>query len=95
MLRHRLHFGPYRTPRFRIGQRVEDERRGLVRIVGMSDGPNQWPIGQTKRAKSLVLFRGLARAVRREAAAAGMHWWASGRQPSANGAGRLECRAQG
>jgi len=28
MLRHRLHFGPYRTPRFRLGQRVEDQRRG-------------------------------------------------------------------
>jgi len=27
MLRHRLHFGPYRTPYFRIGQRVEDPRR--------------------------------------------------------------------
>jgi len=47
MLRHRLHFGPYRTPRFRIGQRVEDERRGTVRIVGLSDGPIAWPIGQT------------------------------------------------
>jgi len=75
MLRHRLHFGPYATPRFRIGQHVEDLRRGTVRIVGLSDGPIQWPIGQTQRAKSLVLYQGLARAVQREAAAAVMHWW--------------------
>jgi len=78
MLRHRLHFGPYQTPRFRLGQRVEDERRGLVRIVGLSDGPIAWPIGQTHRAKSLVLYRGLARAVPRESAAAVMHWWGVG-----------------
>jgi hypothetical protein len=75
MLRHRLHFGPYRTPRFRLGQNVEDVRRGLVRIVGMSDGPIPWPIGQTQRAKSLVLYRGLARAVRRESAAAVAYWF--------------------
>jgi len=75
MLRHRLHFGPYQTPRFRMGQRVEDLRRGAVRIVGVSDGPIPWPIGQHGRAKSLVLYRGLALAVRRESAAAVMHWW--------------------
>ena len=44
MLRHCLHFGPYRT----------------------SNGPIPWPIGQTHRAKSLVLYRGLARAVRHD-----------------------------
>ena len=38
MLHNQLLFGPYRTPRFRIGQRVEDERRGTVRIVGLTDG---------------------------------------------------------
>ena len=75
MLRHKLHFGPYRTPRFRLGQQVEDLRRGLVRIVGVSDGPIQWPIGQIKRAKSLVLYRGLARAVRLEANAAVAYWF--------------------
>jgi hypothetical protein len=75
MLRHRLHFGPYATPRFCIGQRVEDERRGFVRIVGLSDGPIPWPIGQTQRAKSLVLYRGLARAVARESNAAVAHWF--------------------
>jgi hypothetical protein len=78
MLRHKLHFGPYRTPLFRYGQRVEDERRGLVRIVGVTAGRISWPIGQQGRSKAIVLFKGLARAVRREAAAAVMHAWSVG-----------------
>jgi len=78
MLRHRLHFGPYATPRFRIGQRVEDLRRGTVRIVGLSDGPIPWPIGFGPGGRSLVLYRGLARAVKRETEAAIMHWFGVG-----------------
>jgi hypothetical protein len=56
----------YRTPAFRYGQRVECLRRGLVTIVGLTDGPIPWPIGKTLRARGLVLYRDLARAVRRE-----------------------------
>ena len=73
MLRHRLHFGPYRTPRFRIGQRVEDERRGTVKVVALSDGRIMWPIGTGGR--SLVLYGALARAVRRESSLAVQYWW--------------------
>lgn len=76
MLRHRLHFGPYRTPKVRIGQRVEDEWRGTVKVVAISDGKIQWPIGcGPGGGLSPVLFRGLARAVRRESAAAVTHWF--------------------
>ena len=57
----------YRTPSFRYGQRVECLARGEVTIVGLTDAPVPWPIGKTARAKSLVLYRDLARAVRREA----------------------------
>ena len=78
MLRHRLHFGAYKTPRFRLGQRVEDLRRGTVRIVGLSDGRIQWPIGYGPGGRSLVLYRGLARAVRRESAASVQHWFGVG-----------------
>jgi len=85
MLRHRLHFGPYATPRFRIGQPVEDLRRGTVRIVGMSDGPIAWPVGQQERAKSLVLYRGLSRAVRRESAGVATASTYSGRPSAVTG----------
>jgi hypothetical protein len=56
----------YRTPTFRYGQRVECLARGEVTIVGVTDAPIPWPVGKTVRAKSLVLYRGLANAVRRE-----------------------------
>jgi len=75
MLRHKLHFGPYRTPRFRIGERVEDGRRGTVRIVGLSAGRIPWPIGQQGRSKAIVLYGGLARAVRLDANAAVAYWF--------------------
>ena len=70
--------GKYRTPTFRYGQRVEDERRGEVRIVGFPAGRIPWPMGQTKRTKSLVLYRDLARAVRRESVVAIGYWWGVG-----------------
>lgn len=57
----------YRTPRFRYGQRAQCLARGEVTIVGLTDAPIPWPIGKSKRAKSLVLYRDLAKAVRREA----------------------------
>ena len=56
----------YRTPSFRYGQKVECLARGEVEIVGLTDAPVPWPIGKTLRAKSLVLYRDLAQAVRRE-----------------------------
>ncbi|MBW3600059.1 MAG: hypothetical protein KY475_22650 [Planctomycetes bacterium] len=66
--RYRLHFGPYRTPRFRYGSVVRDEIRGDVRIVGLTDAPIPWPIvlrvntrGETP---TLVIYKGLAQAAR-------------------------------
>ena len=73
--RFQLRFGPYRTPRYRLGQVVNCSARGQVTIVGTSRGKIPWPVGKTHRAKSLVLFNDLERAVRREAAIAIMHWW--------------------
>jgi len=70
--------GKYRTPTFRYGQRVEDERRGEVRIVGLSAGRVPWPIGQQGAAKSLVLYRDLAKAVKRESVIAIRYWWGVG-----------------
>ena len=44
--RFKLYFGPYTTPRFRYGQRVWCHYRGWVKIVGLTDGKIQWPIGR-------------------------------------------------
>src|SRR4051812_49132675 len=68
----------YATPRLRAGDMARCARRGDVRVVGLSDAPIPWPVGQTLprgRARSLVLSDGLADAVRRESAVAVAHWW--------------------
>ncbi len=73
--RYNLYGGLYKTPRFRLGQVVVDEVRGEVTIVGITDGKIPWPIGKTKRAKALVIFRGLAKAIRKESVTAIAYWW--------------------
>lgn len=73
--RFKLHFGPYRAPRFKYGARVLDAIRGDARIVGLSDGRIPWPIGQKGRAKSFVFYGALVRAVRNESSLAVAHWW--------------------
>jgi hypothetical protein len=40
--------------------------RGLVRIVGLSEAPISWPIGERDGSQTLVVYKGLARAVRQE-----------------------------
>ena len=57
-------FGPYLTPVISRGARVMCEVRGLVKIVGLSDGPIPWPIGERDRKQALIVYKGLARAVR-------------------------------
>jgi hypothetical protein len=76
--RHKLHFGPYRTPRFRHGQTLNCEARGEVPVVGLSDARIPWPLGLSGSRTSPVLFGSLVKAVRREAACAIMHWWGVG-----------------
>ena len=70
-----LHFGPYSPPQFQYGDTVMDEVRGEVKIVGLSDAKISWPIGKRGRAKSLVVFSGLAKAVAQESNQAVCHWW--------------------
>jgi hypothetical protein len=58
--------GSYRAPRFRYGRTVWCAVRGEVEVVGLHEAPIPWPVGKRGRARSLVVFKGLARAVRRE-----------------------------
>jgi hypothetical protein len=67
--------GKYKTPRFRLGQKVRCEVRGEVVVCGLSDGPIPWPVGRRGPNKGLVVYKGLAQAVRKESAVAVAHWW--------------------
>ena len=67
--------GTYPTPRFRYGRKVVCEVRGEVIVAGMTDAPIPWPIGKRGRGRSLIVFKGLARAVRQESNQAVAYWW--------------------
>jgi hypothetical protein len=77
--RFKLLFGPYRTPRFRYGERVLCDVRGLVAVCGLSDASIPWlvcrGIGKSSGRTSLVVFDDLAIAIRRESAQAVAHHW--------------------
>ena len=73
--RFKLRFGKYQTPAFRYGATVRCEVFGEVKIVGLSDGRIPWPIGARGRYRTLVIFKGLAKAVRNESNQAVCHWW--------------------
>jgi hypothetical protein len=70
-----LRFGPYITPVTVPGSIVECEVRGLVTVVGVSDGPIRWPIGEQGGHQQLIVFKALARAVRQETAEAVASAW--------------------
>jgi hypothetical protein len=78
--RFKLHFGPYRTPRFKYGALVRDGIRSEVKVVGLTDGRIPWPIGQRGRARSLVFSGSLVRAVRTESIVSICYWWGIGRR---------------
>jgi hypothetical protein len=70
--------GRSKTPKFNPGGVVRCARRGNLRIVGLSDAPIPWPVGQTLpkgKGRALVLYGDLAEAVRRESAEAVLHHW--------------------
>ena len=64
--------GPYAMPAVRVGQVLEDARRGPVVVTRISDAPILWPVGKPAggRRSSLVLCGDLIRAVKTEAAVA-------------------------
>ena len=73
--RHELRFGPYKPPRYRLGQPAQCAIRGDVTIVGTTAGRIPWPVGKTLRAKSLVIYGALEKALRKESSVAICHWW--------------------
>ena len=52
--RHKLHFGPYRTPRFRYGQRVECAVRGELTIKALSTAPIPWPLVLAQKSVAIA-----------------------------------------
>jgi hypothetical protein len=70
-----LRYGPYITPVIAIGVVVPCEVRGLVTLVGQTDGPIPWPIGQRDGDQQLIVFKALARAVRQESPHAVARAW--------------------
>ena len=63
--------GRYRIPRVRYGQTVRCLLRGAVEVVGLHDGPIPWPVGKRGRHQANIVFKDLAKAVRRESGAGG------------------------
>jgi hypothetical protein len=67
--------GQYVTPPVVKGCRVVCGVRGVVRLVGLSSGPIPWPIGEKDGERSLVVYKGLASALRWESAEAVAAAW--------------------
>jgi hypothetical protein len=70
--------GTYQTPRVRIGRVLSCEARDCdMIVVGYSGGRIPWPIGRRPgtSARSLVVFGGLADAIRRESNQAVCYWF--------------------
>src|SRR5262245_34697134 len=90
--------GSYSTPPFSYGEVVACARRGDVRIVGVSSGPIPWPVGQRLpkgRGRALVLYAGLAEAVRRESAeAVGYYWGVTAQTVTAWRGGRVRASSR-
>ena len=56
----------YVTPVMAKGAMVNCQIRGLVKIVGLSEGPIPWPTGERNGVQQLIVYEGLATAIRRE-----------------------------
>jgi hypothetical protein len=63
-----LRFGPYRQPRYKIGDKLDCDYAGTLRIVAISDAPVQWPLGVVRGHRIPILCGELVRAVRSESA---------------------------
>jgi hypothetical protein len=71
----KLHFGPYQSPRCRVGGYLDDALRGRAKIVGVSDSPVAWPISYSGRKRALIVCGDLLWAIRMESVQAVAHHW--------------------
>jgi hypothetical protein len=71
--------GTYSAPAFKYGDAVMCEMRGEVLITALTSARIPWPVGKrpASRGRALVVYGGLAEAVRRESAAV-CYWWGVG-----------------
>ncbi|QDU18479.1 hypothetical protein [Urbifossiella limnaea] len=69
--------GTYSTPAFKYGDAVMCEVRGEVLITGLTCARIPWPVGKrpASQGRALVVYAGLAAAVRRESSAAVCFYW--------------------
>ncbi len=68
-------FGPYATPKVRVGSQVQCCWRGTVAVVGLSDSRLPWPIGRRGANYALIIYCDLAKAIKLESSQAICHWF--------------------
>ena len=73
--RFRLHAGPYRPPRFRVGGTLDDRLRGSKRIVGITNALIPWPQFYNARKRALIVCGDLVHALHVESVQAVAHHW--------------------
>jgi hypothetical protein len=74
--RFKLLFGPYRSPRCRVGKRLRCVLRGELVVRGISDALIPWPQAKSRWGRMFLIVCGdLVKAVRRESVIAVAHWW--------------------
>lgn len=72
--RFRLHFGPYKPPRIKVGDEVECAVRGFVIVAGWTEAPLTWPYHRASYHPPIV-FGSLLAALKEESNVAVAHWW--------------------
>src|SRR5260370_31249445 len=76
--RYKMLFGPYRSPRCRIGRRLRCVGRSDLVVRGISDAPIPWPQAKRIGGKMVLSVCGdLVEAIRKESEVAVAGWWGS------------------
>jgi hypothetical protein len=90
-----LRFGPYRMPRFKIGDRLDCQYAGTVRVVAVSDAPQPWPLGVIWGHRISIVCGDLVRAIKSESAGDIAEAWGVSMSPHQVAAGVTSEEHQG